>query len=237
MLTPTMIQENKEQFIELLQSIQRPNVRIDELIKKLENSDFFIAPASTQYHGAYEGGLCDHSLNVYFNMMHLVKYKSPNMGLDFEDENVQDSIKILALLHDISKMNLYERTSKNVKVYSADGDRSDALGNFYWDTTVSYRTREDKFVYGSHEATSEYIIRHYVPLTVEESSAIIHHMGGMSWDSSKDNIGEIFNRYPLALLLYMADMMSSYVDENDRYMFITPDDTGSDGEATVEQDS
>jgi hypothetical protein len=62
-------------------------------------------------------------------------------------------------------------------------------------------------------------------------------MGGMSWDSSKDNIGEIFNRYPLALLLYMADMMSSYVDENDRYMFITPNDTESDGEATVEQDS
>ena len=30
-----------------------------------ENSDFFTAPASTKYHSAYEGGLCQHSINVY----------------------------------------------------------------------------------------------------------------------------------------------------------------------------
>ena len=27
--------------------------------------DFFTAPASTKYHGNYEGGLCEHSLDVY----------------------------------------------------------------------------------------------------------------------------------------------------------------------------
>ena len=27
--------------------------------------DFFTAPASTRFHGSYEGGLCEHSLNVY----------------------------------------------------------------------------------------------------------------------------------------------------------------------------
>ena len=63
------------------------------------------------------------------------------------------------------------------------------------------------------QIVEEYMIRHYIPLTVEESSAILHHMGNMSWDSAIDDIGAVFNKYPLALLLYLADMMSTYVDE------------------------
>ena len=50
---------NKETFISLCQSITRPGM--PELLAWLENSDFFTAPASTRYHGAYEGGLVEHS--------------------------------------------------------------------------------------------------------------------------------------------------------------------------------
>lgn len=219
-LTDEQILANKTEFIELIKSIDRPNANIDKLIEKLETSDFFEAPASTNYHGAYKGGLCDHSLNVYYNMMHLLNYKAQSLGINVEDESQYqvciNSVKIVALLHDISKINTYTVSSKNVKVYDDTlGDKSDAVGNFYWSSELSYSTieSENRFVYGSHEMTSEYMVRQFIPLNVQESVAILHHMGSMSWDSAKDNIGLVFNKYPMALLLYMADMLSSYVDE------------------------
>jgi len=54
---------NKERFLKLCESIKREGV--DELLAFLERSDFYYAPASTKFHGAYKGGLLEHSLNVY----------------------------------------------------------------------------------------------------------------------------------------------------------------------------
>ena len=62
-LTDLDIQNLKNQFIELLRSTKREG--IENLIKFLEKSDFFTAPSSTRFHGAYKGGLLVHSLNVY----------------------------------------------------------------------------------------------------------------------------------------------------------------------------
>ena len=54
----------KEEFI----SIYNENIKrkgADKLLEYLKKSDFFTAPCSTRYHGAYEGGLVEHSVNVY----------------------------------------------------------------------------------------------------------------------------------------------------------------------------
>ena len=54
----------KEEFI----SIYKENIKregADKLLEFLQKSDFFTAPSSTRYHGAYEGGLVQHSVNVY----------------------------------------------------------------------------------------------------------------------------------------------------------------------------
>ena len=55
----------KEEFIELFQEhIHRDGA--EALLDYLTNKcDFVTAPASARYHGAYAGGLCEHSLNVY----------------------------------------------------------------------------------------------------------------------------------------------------------------------------
>lgn len=217
MIDEQILLQNKEEFITLIRSINRPNAKIEALIERLESTDFFYAPASANHHASYRGGLCEHSLNVYYNMMHLLKYKSASLGISEEDiENkYKESVIITALLHDISKMNLYVLSSKNVKVYSPDGDKRDILGTFYWDSQLSYirRPAKERFIYGSHEMNSEYIVSKFIPLTIEESSTILHHMGGMSWDSAKDNLSEVFDKYPLSLLLHLADMMATYVDE------------------------
>ena len=90
----------KEEFLELLKEVKREG--IEELIKFLETSDFFKAPASTRYHGNYEGGLVEHSLKVY----EILKHKVQNciMPINISEE----SIKIIALLHDICKTNFYK---------------------------------------------------------------------------------------------------------------------------------
>ena len=216
----------------------RPGSKIEELTKKLESSDFFTAPASTKYHACYKGGLVDHSLNVYYNMMSLARnkhllalYEYVPAELD-ENNNVikeaynkkiegsieADSIAIVALLHDFSKMNYYKMDYRNKKVYCESGSKHDNGGNFDWVTEQSYTTvpAEERFLYGSHEETSEFMVRQFVPLTYEESTAILHHHYSMGFDSIKDSgiVSRIYERYPIAALLHVADVISASIDES-----------------------
>lgn len=204
------IQENKEKFISFLRlNINRPGADIEGLIKKLESSDFFTAPCSTRYHLAEEGGLCLHSLNVYEELKKLY-------SLHPYQHITEESIVIVALLHDMSKMGYYEKTIKPVKVYCEDGDKKDSGGKFKWVNQESYKTvdAENRFVYGHHGQNSEYMVNTFIPLTIEESAAINNHMGGVfdeyrPWDATP-----IFNRFPLASLLHMADFSATYLVES-----------------------
>lgn len=199
-LTETQVVENMEQFKNLIKSITREGANIDKLLDKLERSDFYTAPASTKYHGAYPGGLVDHSLCVYYNLKSLVENKH------LTDTISEDSIKIVALLHDLDKMNKYTTYMRNVPP-------SETCPT--WTKEENYKTKDasELFVYGNHEQNSEFMARQFIPLTVEESTAILHHMGSMAWDSAKDNIGVVYNKYPLAMLLYVSDMISTYIEK------------------------
>ena len=97
----------KQRFLKLLRSTNREG--IEELIKFLENSDFFTAPASTKFHGDYEGGLLEHSLKVYDILCE--KVKNPGIELNVSE----DTLKIVALLHDICKVNFYKIDYRNAK--------------------------------------------------------------------------------------------------------------------------
>lgn len=192
-----IIEENKIKFIELLKSINRENAQIDKLIDWLNNTDFFTAPASTKYHCDEKGGLCQHSLNVYYCIIAMKDTFSDYINID------SDSFLITALLHDISKANYYEKYYRNVKNEQTD----------QWEKKSEYRIREDRFIYGNHEETSEYIIRKFIPLTVDESSAIIHHHGGKGYDSTQTDLSIIFNKYPLVTLLHLADLEATFILE------------------------
>lgn len=203
------IESNKNTFIELLNKVTRKGANIEGLISKLENSDFFIAPASTKWHNAVKGGLADHSLNVYYNLKSLVKNKH------LEEQISEESIIICGLLHDLSKMNFYEPSIRNVKVYSDSGSKYDNLGRFDWVAEETYQTVNEKkrFQYGNHEENSEFMIRCFIPLTLEESIAILHHHGGKGFDSTQQNISYITSVNPLLALLHAADYISTFVDE------------------------
>ena len=80
----------KEEFINLLRSTNREG--IEEVIQFLERTDFYKAPASTRFHGSYEGGLLEHSMKVY----EILKHKVKNC---FVDMNVGDDTLIKIHFH------------------------------------------------------------------------------------------------------------------------------------------
>lgn len=204
-----IINQNKEVYLELLSGIEREGFFKEQLLSLLNNSDFFTAPASTKYHSAYPGGLCEHSLDVYKELK-MLSNKFPQYFY------TEDTIRIVSLLHDISKVNLYKKDIRNKKVYHEAGSKTDNLGRFDWVSEEAYSVdNENKFIFGNHEQTSEFIVRQYMPLFVEESVALLHHHGGMGWDSTRVDITRIFNKYPLALMLHTADMLATYLDQNE----------------------
>jgi HD superfamily phosphohydrolase YqeK len=162
------------------------------------NSDFFVAPASTRFHLSKEGGLIEHSLNVYnclTEYLYRNKVKS-EYNMHFTDE----TIAIVSLLHDICKMNVYQKSLRNVK------DK-----NGVWQQVPSYEYN-DTLPYG-HGEKSVYIISGFMKLTREEAFAIRYHMG-FSDTENKQNVSAAFEQFPLALALSIADMEATYMIES-----------------------
>lgn len=179
----------KEEFLKLLKTVQREG--IDELINFLEKSDFFTAPASTRFHGNHEGGLVEHSLKVYEILKH--KVENNIKGITIPDE----SIIIIALLHDICKTNFYKIDYRNAK---------NSLG--VWEK-VPYYTVEDTIPYG-HGEKSVMMISEYIKLTPEEKYSIRWHMGYTEPKELYNTIGAAYKKYPLALMMHEADLEATY---------------------------
>lgn len=206
--------KNKERFIELVNThIKREG--IDKVLAWLESTDFYTAPASTQYHLSVEGGLCQHSLNVFDRLVGLCGYyynTTPDetaifggQSLDDEGTFSMENIAIVALFHDICKANCYVRDFKNVKV---DGK---------W-TQVEYWKWNEQFVYG-HGTKSVYILQQFMRLYIDEAQAIRFHMGGREdqlSDSYDRLFAQVYDKSKLAVLLHMADMAAVWLDETER---------------------
>ena len=210
-LTEQQIQQNKERFLSLINSITREGVDKERLVAQLNGSDFFDAPASAIYHNAFRGGLCAHSLNVYDWICKLVQDANELVGEPIPSE---DSLKIVALFHDFDKMNKYEKTFRNVKVYSPTGSKYDEMGKFDWQSVPSYKRKEDSevFTIGAHGVNSVYMTETFIPLSTEEHCAIVNHHS--VYDNPKLNTTGIYSKYHLACLLHLADMAATYISES-----------------------
>lgn len=186
----------KDEFLQIYKSIKRDGA--DKLLEWLESSDFFTAPASTKFHSNYEGGLCDHSVKVYKRFVRLLK---DEYGDDYQNKISAESVAIIALLHDVCKVNTYKVEMRNVK---RDG---------VWVQEPFYTT-DDELPYG-HGEKSVYMICGFTKLTREEAMAINWHMGGfdMRVKGGSYAIGEAFYKYPTAFLFSLADMQATYLDE------------------------
>ncbi|MGN0647382.1 MAG: HD domain-containing protein [Oscillospiraceae bacterium] len=199
-MTEQELLAKKEEFIRIYQAnIFRKGA--DKLLDYLcsEESDFFTAPASTRYHGAYAGGLVEHSLNVYACLKdYLSRPRVQSVyGMQFSEE----SIAIAALLHDICKMNFYTVDYRNAK---------NAAGQ--WEKVPYYKI-DDRFPYG-HGEKSVYMIQFFMHLRKEEAFAIRWHMG-FSGPEDANTVGRALEQFPLAFALCTADMEASYFLEGE----------------------
>lgn len=185
----------REEFIAVYQeNIQRRGA--DRLLEWLDSdaSDFFTAPSSTRFHGAYEGGLVEHSLNVYECLKdYLNRPRTKELyGMDYTPE----TIAVTALLHDICKVGFYAVDYRNAK--NEQG---------VW-KKVPYYTVRDTLPYG-HGEKSVYMIQSFMRLTRDEAFAIRYHMG-FSGNEDKNSVGRALEMFPLALAVNVADMEATY---------------------------
>lgn len=189
-MTHEEIQNNKEEFIRIYkENISREGS--EELLKWIEKTDFFTAPASSRFHYACEGGLCAHSISVYKTLME----KHFN-----EKTDDIESFTISALLHDLCKAEFYKVSTRNVK--------NETTGQ--WEK-VPYFSVEDKFPYG-HGEKSVFLIERKMRLKLEEAMAIRWHMGGFD-EGGGYSISLAYDKYPLAVKLHLSDLESTYLRE------------------------
>lgn len=101
-----------EKFKNYFSYISRPGA--DKLLAWLEEAGFFTAPASTKYHGAYAGGLVEHTNYVYRRLVQLADAEDKRQGRTYPEYTV-DTIAVAALLHDVCKVDAYKVEKKNQK--------------------------------------------------------------------------------------------------------------------------
>ena len=195
------ISDYKTEFIRIYKSsITRDGS--DKLLDWLLNkSDFFTAPASTKFHSAYEGGLCEHSVKCYYRFAQNLQNEYEEVGA--ESVISAESVAIIALLHDVCKTNFYKTEYRNAK---------NEFGEW---VKVPYYTVDDQIPYG-HGEKSVYMISGFMRLTREEAMAINWHMGG--WDArvmggSSSALSNAFYKYKNAFLFHISDAQATYLDE------------------------
>ena len=179
-------------IIKLLKSVKREG--IDELIDAMEQGGFFTAPCSSEHHLCYEGGLAEHSLNVYNVMIELDKALNSKLSLD--------SIILCGLLHDLGKMGDHGKANYTDNILKS-GKRSDVK---------PYITNKD-LIYLPHEIRSSMIAERHIKLSEDEETAILFHNG--LYSTFKNIIPG--HEFPLYLILHTADMYASrFMEEKEK---------------------
>ena len=189
----------KDKFIKAYtENITRPGA--DKLLAWIESSDFFTAPASTRFHLSSPGGLLAHSLHV-FERMKAICTNEATITPGFNEPSME-TIAVCGLLHDICKANFYAVEMRN---------RKNDQGR--WEQYPFYVV-DDKLPYG-HGEKSVYIISGFMRLSREEAMAIRWHMGFADNDfrGGGYSVGNAFDKFPLAVLLHIADLQATYLDE------------------------
>ena len=186
-------------FETLLQETCREG--IDRLLEFIRKSDFYTAPASTKFHGSYEGGLLEHSLNVY-NRLHEKMTTDPIWIQVAEKKGyTEENYIISALLHDLCKTYYYTTEMRNKK---------DENGKWI---QVPFYTVEDKIPLG-HGVKSVFMIEEYIKLKPCERYSVRWHMAAYDITHTEAyTLGNAMELHPLVLALHEADMEATHIME------------------------
>lgn len=186
----------------------------------LTKTDFFTAPASKRNHMATVGGLCRHSLNVDDALCEIMLTPGSLWNQYAIDHNItRETIAVVALLHDICKVNFYVDGFKNQKTYDPDKvaaadkwkRKKDGQGEFIWETVPSYDI-DDKFPIG-HGEKSLFMISQYIDLSRDEIMAIRWHMGFTIPQPEWGTLNDAMDCSPFIIATHMADLTATHLME------------------------
>lgn len=193
-----------DRFEQEMGMVQREGV--DQLMDYIRKSDFYVAPASTRYHLACEGGLLQHSLNVLDALRGILEPSAEGHQLEYKVAGVvvdtipEESAILISLLHDICKTHFYRLSTRNQK--NKDTGR--------WEQ-VPYFEVEDAMPLG-HGSKSAMIVKEYITLTPKEMYAIWWHMG-FTGNGEDHTLGSAIEKHPIIWALHTADLMASRMME------------------------
>ena len=184
------LEEQKQRFLELCRSVIHRE-GLEELLAWLGKVDFFEAPASTKYHGAYPGGLCQHSLDVWEYAQKLAPLSPAPIP--------EESLAIASLFHDVCKCSLYRTDYRNQKI---DGE---------WQRVPVY-VADERFHFGGHGSKSVYQVQYFMKLEPAEAAAINCHMGFSDGSpSTVRDVGSAYGQFPLSWVVHAADEAATYL--------------------------
>ena len=172
-------------------------VNNNRLMDYLEEGGFFTAPASTKYHGAYEGGLYDHSKQVYLRLKELTE------KLDLKWQRPESPF-IIGMFHDLCKCDQY------IPVYKDEYD-SDNNGNLVVHTEIEKYEYNTNTLLKGHGSKSVIILSQFINLTEEEMLCIRYHMGAYVQEEQSE-FDLAIKKYEGVLYTHLADMLASKVD-------------------------
>jgi hypothetical protein len=161
----------------------------------IENkTEWMTAPASTRFHLSKDCGLLEHSCNVAEIMLKIKAVLAPEIS--------DESCVIVALLHDLGKVGMPGNPQYLV---NEPTERQKQYGHSAW---TPFRFNND-LTYLSVPVRSLYLALPYLPLSEEETQAIVYHDG----QYVDDNHSVAKNECPLTLLLQYADNWCGFVIE------------------------
>lgn len=175
--------ERIELFDELMEDIIPKNFS-----EWLKENGFFTQVASTKYHGAYAGGLFDHSYEVTKALVDMTK----KMNLKWKRP---ESPYIVGMFHDLCKIDSYIKTD----------DRVSKL------TKVDYFDYNPNCILTGHAEKSIMLLSQFITLTEEEILCIRFHMGAYEGKEQWDNYDKAIKKYETVLFTHTADMYASKV--------------------------
>lgn len=186
-------QERMNEFAEFMG--ERFPIYAKGLWEFLHDNGFFTAPASTKYHGNYEGGLFDHSYQVAQTLVQLTK----DMNLQWEREI---SPYIIGMFHDLCKIDIYKKVVDDEGIQMMGSD--EVIGE------MSHFVYDDTSLLSGHGNKSVMMLARFMQLTEEEILCIRYHMGAYETDDW-DKFGKSIEKYPNVLYTHMSDMIASRV--------------------------
>ncbi len=171
-----------------------------DIAEKLTESGFFTAPASTKYHGAYEGGLFDHSYNVVKTLVSLTNKNALLWGRP-------ESPYIVGMFHDICKQDQYRHPFD--ETFYSGGIPIPLVDESKWEY-------DPNLLLKGHGDKSVMLLSQYLQLTMEEILCIRYHMGAFVDQKEWNDYTRAIHKYPNVLWTHTADMIAAHILEIDK---------------------